>query len=568
MDNKPCNLTVDTGAERTFLREDTVAADLEPSGQQLSGVTGHCMQLKGPVQAKVTVGDVDETLPVYVADLEENLLGLDYLKESKAVLDFGDMTMGIGNRKVPLLEGGSDVRVLTACAARIPPMSEASLRCRLSRMMEGEGLVSPSSQQSLPEGVIVGRTLVPPEQEEVRVVVANLSSEPRDVREGALMGTCEVVQREKSTEVMPSGPRVCDTEVPSHLQDLWQRSVVCLTEEQAGEVGQLLSRYADVFSKGDHDLGCTDLVKHHIHTGDARPIKTPPRRIAPARRIEMEKAVEELKAQEVIEKSSSPWSSAVVLVRKKDGTSRCCVDYRSLNAVTTKDSYPLPRIDDTLDSLAGACWFSTLDLKSGYHQVEMAEEDKPKTAFTYGQGLWQFRVMSFVNAQATFERLMERVLDGLLWKSALVYLDDVLVYGSTFEKALERLETVLDRFRTVNLKLSPKKCCLFQKEVPFLGHVVSGDGVRTDPGKVEAISEWPRPQNVREVRGFLGLCAYYRCFVKGFSQSAAPLHHLTRKGARFLWDDECQEAFQQLRGARECSSAAIPRSGKAVHLGL
>ncbi len=409
MDNKPCNLTVDTGAERTFLREDTVAADLEPSGQQLSGVTGHCMQLKGPVQAKVTVGDVDETLPVYVADLEENLLGLDYLKESKAVLDFGDMTMGIGNRKVPLLEGGSDVRVLTACATRIPPMSEASLRCRLSRMMEGEGLVSPSSQQSLPEGVIVGRTLVPPEQEEVRVVVANLSSEPRDVREGALMGTCEVVQREKSTEVMPSGPRVCDTEVPSHLQDLWQRSVVCLTEEQAGEVGQLLSRYADVFSKGDHDLGCTDLVKHHIHTGDARPIKTPPRRIAPARRIEMEKAVEELKAQEVIEKSSSPWSSAVVLVRKKDGTSRCCVDYRSLNAVTTKDSYPLPRIDDTLDSLAGACWFSTLDLKSGYHQVEMAEEDKPKTAFTYGQGLWQFRVMSFglVNAPATFERLME-----------------------------------------------------------------------------------------------------------------------------------------------------------------
>ncbi|KAK8388388.1 hypothetical protein O3P69_020407 [Scylla paramamosain] len=165
------------------------------------------MQLKGPVQAKVTVGDVDETLPVYVADLEENLLGLDYLKESKAVLDFGDMTMGIGNRKVPLLEGGSDVRVLTACATRIPPMS-----CRLSRMMEGEGLVSPSSQQSLPEGVIVGRTLVPPEQEEVRVVVANLSSEPRDVREGALMGTCEVVQREKSTEVMPSGPRVCDTE--------------------------------------------------------------------------------------------------------------------------------------------------------------------------------------------------------------------------------------------------------------------------------------------------------------------------------------------------------------------
>ena len=151
--------------------------------------------------------------------------------------------------------------------------------------------------------------------------------------------------------------------------------------------------------------------------------------------------------------------------------------------------------------------------------------------------------MSFglVNAPATFERLMERVFNGLLWKSALVYLDDVLVYGSTFEKALGRLEIVLDRFRAVNLKLSPKKCCLFQKEVPFLGHVVSGDGIRTDPGKVEAISEWPTPQTVREVRGFLGLCAYYRRFVKGFSQIAAPLHRLTRKGARFLWNDECQK---------------------------
>ncbi|XP_063884686.1 uncharacterized protein LOC135113361 [Scylla paramamosain] len=167
---------------------------------------------------------------------------------------------------------------------------------------------------------VIGRTLVPPETKEAHVEVANLSSEPREAPDGALMDTCEVVQREDCMSVVPRDPWEGDMEVPSHQQDSWQRSITGLLEEQAREVGQLLSRYADVFSKRDHDLCCTVLGKHHINTGDARPIKTPPRRIAAARRIEMEKEVEELKGQGVIEKSSSPWSSAVVLVRKKNGT--------------------------------------------------------------------------------------------------------------------------------------------------------------------------------------------------------------------------------------------------------
>ncbi|XP_050714146.1 protein NYNRIN-like [Eriocheir sinensis] len=265
----------------------------------------------------------------------------------------------------------------------------------------------------------------------------------------------------------------------------------------------------------------------------------------------MQRTVNELAAQGVIERSDSPWSSAVVLVKKKDGTQRFCVDYRALNDVTVKDSYPLPRIDDTLDALVGARWFSTLDLKSGYHQVEMAEEDKPKTAFSFGQGLWQFNVMPFglCNAPGCFERLMERVLEGLQWKTALVYIDDVIVFGSTFEEELERLEEVLQRLRKANLKLSPKKCSLFQHEVPFLGHVVSRDGVCTDPQKVAVVEKWPVPTNVAEVRSYLGLCTYYRRFVQDFASVAAPLHRLTRKGACFLWDEECQAAFDGLKKA-------------------
>jgi len=215
------------------------------------------------------------------------------------------------------------------------------------------------------------------------------------------------------------------------------------------------------------------MVKHHIYTRDTPPIKQPHRRVPPAKREEMQCAVQEMAKAGIIERSNSPWCSPVVLVTKKDGSKRFCVDYRALNAVTVTDAYPLPRIDDTLDALSKVQWFSTLDLKSGYHQVEVQEEDKEKTAFSFGQGLWHFNVMAFglCNAPGCFECLMEQVLEGLQWKGALVYLDDVLVVVNTIEE-LEHLTEVLCRFKAANLKLSPKKCTLFHKEVPFPGHVV------------------------------------------------------------------------------------------------
>jgi hypothetical protein len=203
--------------------------------------------------------------------------------------------------------------------------------------------------------------------------------------------------------------------------------------------------------------------------------------------------VDKMKNKGIIEDSSSPWSSPVVLVTKKDGSTRFCVDYRRLNDVTKKDSYPLPRIDDTLSTLAGSRWFSTLDLKSGYWQVSVHPEDKEKTAFSTGSGLYQFNVMPFglCNAPAIFERLMEFVLRGLTWKTCLVYLDDVMVVGSTFDEHLKNLEEIFGRLRSAHLQLNVKKCNLFQQEVKFLGHVVSPAGIQTDPDKLEAVREWP-----------------------------------------------------------------------------
>ncbi|KAK4325485.1 hypothetical protein Pmani_003936 [Petrolisthes manimaculis] len=216
---------------------------------------------------------------------------------------------------------------------------------------------------------------------------------------------------------------------------------------------ELLVEFADIFSTSDLDLGCTDMVEHNIDAGDHRPIKQTARRMAPAQRQEIEKVMENLRSQGVIEKSSSHWTSAVVLVRKKDGSVRCCVDYRVLNEVTVKDAYPLPRTDVTLDALLGAKWSSTLDMKAGYHQVNVADKDRENTAFCYGRGLWQFKVMPFglCNAPAIFERLMDRVLEGLHWQTALIYLDDVIVFGQTFDKELKRLSELLNRIRAAHL---------------------------------------------------------------------------------------------------------------------
>lgn len=254
----------------------------------------------------------------------------------------------------------------------------------------------------------------------------------------------------------------------------------------------------------------------------------------------------------IIEPSSSAWASPVVLVKKKDGSTRFCVDYRKLNELTIKDSYPLPLADSCFDALTGSKWFCTLDLSSGYWQVAMATEDREKTAFTTGSGgLFHFTVMPFglVSAPATFERLMERVLAGLPWDVCLAYLDDIIVHAESFEAEKDRLCKVLQRLRNAGLKLSPKKCNLFQQSVKFLGHVVSGEGLSTDPEKTRAVAEWPVPSKVTELRSFLGLCSYYRRFVKDFAEIARPLHRLTEKTKDFAWTQECDDAFNRLKTA-------------------
>ncbi|CAH1272763.1 RTL1 [Branchiostoma lanceolatum] len=269
------------------------------------------------------------------------------------------------------------------------------------------------------------------------------------------------------------------------------------------------------------------------------------------RQAEVQRQVAEMLDAGVVEPSQSPWAAPVVLVRKKNGTHRFCVDYRKLNHATVKDAHPLPRTDDTIDALSGSAYFTTLDMTAGYWQVPVHPDDREKTAFTTGRGLYQFTVMAFglTNAPSTFQRLMELLLAGLDWRSCLAYLDDIILFSRTFEDHLTVLEEVLSRFRSANLKLNAEKCKFAQPKVHFLGHVVSRHGVQPDPTNTDKVRNWPTPTSIAHVRSFLGLASYYRKFVRHFAKIAEPLHVLTRKGSSFSWSSDCQAAFETLREA-------------------
>ncbi|UYV83065.1 hypothetical protein LAZ67_22002076, partial [Cordylochernes scorpioides] len=292
-------------------------------------------------------------------------------------------------------------------------------------------------------------------------------------------------------------------------------------------------------------------VKHRIHTGDHPPIKQRPYRVSKREREIMQKEVDTMLERKVIQPSESPWSAPVVLVKKKDGTWRFCVDFRRLNHITKKDVYPLPRIDDVLDHLSSARYYSTMDLKTGYWQVEVDERDREKTAFVTPDGLYEFMVMPFglCNAPATFERMMDNVLMGLKWNICLCYLDDIVVYSDTFEEHLERLSKVLSCLQQAGLTINPDKCLFGSTRIKILGHVVDKDGIQPDSEKVEAIKKFPVPKSVCDIQSYLGLCSYYRRFIKNFSKIAAPLQILLKKDQKFIWTQEQKDSFESLKKA-------------------
>ena len=432
-------------------------------------------------------------------------------------------------------------RVFTVEHSSIPPYSEAVLHCSVrttgGRTLPSSGLLEGLTLFAENTGLIVGRTLVDPSKWKVPVLVSNFSQETIVVTPFTEVGMITQVTAIQAVADTPLQSQNTIKALLRNLQDLVEQTCRDLDPAQRHRLATVLSEYSDIFPVPGAPLtGHTDAVEHDINTGDRPPIRCPPRHMSPQKMKKEEECVAEMLTGGQIEPSDSPWSSPVVLVTKKDGDTRFCVDYRQLNDATTKDAYPLPRIDDTLDMLAGKQWFSTLDLASGYWQFSLSQEARVKTAFATHSGLFQFRVMPFglCNAPATFERLMDWVLQGLRWSRCLVYLDDIISFRSTFDGALTNLTLIFERLCSYGLQLKSTKCHLFRSSVPFLGHIVGRHGLECDPAKIEDVKSWPVPDCLKSVRQFLGFVGYYRRFIPSFAD------------VPFVWDSSCSTAFAAL----------------------
>ena len=547
---------------------------LRPTRQKAHGVTGSMLTFAGEVKTAIVIAGSKLEFRIFVVDMAQDLiLGMDFLRHYRCQWDWANQTLEVLGSIGPLstLNHPSQERVVRlAQDCWVGPGQELHVVGHLTRKSgdpERLGLITAASSFIRKTGVAVAAALVSSKNTQVPVRLLNPSPTTgvqlrKEMKVGIFVPVARIlptpVEAEVNQVVVQTSKGKHKVEVPEHLSDLYSRSGKELTTGQQEVVAHLLSEYQDVFAATKTELGRTHLVEHEIDTGTTRPIKQRTRRVPLHKQDAEGKLVSEMLEQNVIRPSNSPWASPVVLVEKKDGSVRYCVDYRQLNLATVKDSHPLPRIDESLDALGGSHWFSTLDLQSGYWQVGMKEEHKAKTAFTSRSGLFEFNVLPFglCNAPATFQRLMERVLKGLQWKEALLYLDDIIVHGATFEASIDNLRQVFARLRKANLKLKPKKCELFQKQVSFLGHVVTGDGVLADPTKVDKIRGWTPPKDLRELRGFLGLASYYRKFIRDFALIAEPLHALMRKDAIFAWSEQCQTAFEELK-ERLCSSPIL-----------
>lgn len=542
-------------------------------------------------------GQAFMTKTLVTPDIEEIMLGSDWLAAQECLWDFRTGKIVIkGQPAIPMSRKGPILcqRVFVEEEVVIPPRKETTVSARSTlvtpRTYTKTGMVEARKIQS---GVYLGHTLLPPTHRRMAVRIANTTDKPVMLASDSFLGRVvpvEVVSdqerdRNVSMKQLKPTPRnepgsniirmrnayktrvvketternlqhAQNVTMSTPVQDDVQAKLMAglpegLTASERAKVEQLIMNYDDVFSRGPFDMGRTTLVEQTIDTGNHRPIRQALRRHPIAQLETIDQHVDELIKNDFVEPAASPWASNVLLVKKKDGSYHLCVDYRAINAVTYKDSYPLPHIDTCLGSMDGAIWFSTLDLRSGYHAIPKRQEDRDKTAFVTRRGCFRYKVMPFglTCAPSVFQRLVDLVLIGLTYISVLVYLDDIIVFSRDFDTHVSRLGEVLERLRKANLKLHPSKCHLFQRRVSFLGHVISEKGIEMQEEKISVVRDWPVPRNITELRSFLGLCSYYRRFVKNFSNIAAPLHRLQRKDAPFVWTEEQETAFNQLKEA-------------------
>lgn len=546
---------IDTGADYSVM-SGPFASKLKKvmtrwDGPHIRTAGGHLVTPSGTCTSRVTIDGT--TYPAEFVILpncsRDVILGMDFLTDNGAIIDLQTRSITFSSDSTTP-QPNPDHRVAVRIAddhVTLPPRASLMITVYCEDTApDMDAIVESDQRLLLNRGISVARGIARFKQRKSHVLATNFTEEYQHLNKGAAIAFLEETQEASEVIAVANFERArADASALPPPFDVNP----ALPQENRDRLLDLLHRYSECFS-ANSKLRQTPLAKHRIITEDgARPTRQSPYRVSSHEREAIRTQVDDMLSDDIIQPSKSPWAAPVVLVKKKDGTLRFCVDYRRLNKITKKDVYPLPRIDDALDHLCHAKYFSSMDLKTGYWQIEVDERDREKTAFITPDGLYEFKVMPFglCTAPATFQRVMDTVLAGLKWHTCLVYLDDVVVFARTFDEHLARLEYVLEAIRTSGLTLKPEKCRFAYEELKFLGHVVNGAGVLPDPAKTSAIANFPRPKDKKGVRRFLGLCAYYRRFVANFARIAEPLTRLTKDSTPFSWENAQEKAFCELQ---------------------
>ncbi|KAL0880701.1 hypothetical protein ABMA27_001917 [Loxostege sticticalis] len=436
----------------------------------------------------------------------------------------------------------------------IPPRTETVIECSVSNPDIKEGLIL---DQKLSENLLIANCLVTVKKNNrINLSIINTSEKPITLKSDLNLKLSPLHSSDfPERSSVPINHINVSMDCHKRTEEvLKQLRVSHLNHEEKELLFQLCSEYSDIFHLPGESLTYTNALKHEIKTTTDVPIHVKSYRFPEIHKAEVRKQINKMLEQNIIEPSDSPWSSPIWVVPKKLDASntqkwRVVIDYRKLNDITIGDTYPIPQITEILDQLGSSSYFSTLDLASGFHQIQLNEADKPKTAFTVPEGHFQFTRMPFglKNAPSTFQRLMNSALSGLQGIRCFVYLDDVVSYGHDLNSCISNLKAIFQRIRDFNLKLQPDKCEFLRREVCYLGHIITEQGVKPNPEKVKAVTAFPIPKTPKDIKSFLGLVSYYRRFIPDFSKVAKALTSLLKKDTPFIWQNQQQLAFDTLK---------------------
>lgn len=543
------NFMVDTGAAPNVIKERSLNPDTRICYNDplyLSGITSGRVETLGSVEIKFMGHPVElHVVPDNFPIAQEGILGADFLRDAS----------NINLSKKYVEWQGTKIPFTTKETVVVPARSQTTFYVRVNNPHIKIGYVP---RLRVCEDIHLGDAVVTNRDGKAYLRVINTGEIDREL----IVPTIELQECAISINGPPaSGERSrsintlqtqSKRERDSQIQKLLR--LEHLNKEESEHTIKLISKHSDLFQLPDEELSQTNVIEHRIITADEQPINTKQYRFPPIHKEEINNQVKNMLQNNIIKESKSPYNSPLWIVPKKADSKgnkrwRLVIDFRALNEKTLGDAYPLPNITDILDQLGSAKYFSVFDLASGFHQIPMHEADAQKTAFSTPFGHYEYKRMPFglKNAPATFQRLMDRILSGLQGTELFVYLDDIVIYASSLTEHETKFNRLAERLRNANLRLQPDKCEFLRKEVTYLGHIISETGVKPDPGKVEAVRNFPRPKNDKNIKQFLGLAGYYRRFICNFSKIAKPLTALLKKGEPFKWLESQETAFKELK---------------------